>query len=248
MSDHWDKVVHDDPSAQRILGRSAVIQQAGIRLGSKAAAILAGVQYERGDALQAYGDNYDGEPFLAVVKAARRGDPEANAYVKAVLGTSDATGQAIVPNNFVAGLAEIARTRNVFRGLMQVNTGIRAAAVDQPYELTGITKALLQGAYGSNKDIRYYQFGQAPAQLYTISQAPDVGNQRLRQSGGVAEANARRRLGASIGLAESDFIVNGSGSSQPLGILQAIFAFGDIAATKYTLSSESRVSAIGNGM
>jgi hypothetical protein len=68
--------------------------------------------------------------------------------------TADATGQSIVPNNFVAELADVARARNIFRGLMNVNVGIRAAAIDITYEVTGVTKALLQGAYGSNKDVR----------------------------------------------------------------------------------------------
>jgi HK97 family phage major capsid protein len=61
----------------------------------------------------------------------------------------------------------------------------------------------------------------------------------------VAEATARRRLGDSIGLAESNFIVNGTGSSQPLGILQSLLNFGDIAANRYTLNSESRAAAVG---
>jgi HK97 family phage major capsid protein len=51
-----------------------------------------------------------------------------------------------------------------------------------------------------------------------------------------------------MGLAEGNFIINGTGTNQPLGILQAILAFGDIAAHKYTLSSESRVAALGQGM
>jgi HK97 family phage major capsid protein len=148
----------------------------------------------------------------------------------------------------VAGLASIAALRNIFRGLMNVQAGIRGAGVDIPYETTGVTAALLQGAYGSNKDVRDYSFNQATATLYTIAQIADVGNQLLRQSGGVAEAQARRRLGASIGLAESNFIVNGTGSSQPLGILPALLAFGDVAANKYALSSESRVAAIAGGL
>src|SRR5262245_47405769 len=68
---------------------------------SKAAAILRGVNEP---AIKAYdfSNNYRGEEFLLQVAQARRGDPEANAYIKGVLGTSDATGQAIAPNAFVA--------------------------------------------------------------------------------------------------------------------------------------------------
>lgn len=214
----------------------------------KAAAILAGVQ--RGDRYDTsdIGEHYTGQPFLKAMVLARRGDPEANSYLKGVLGTSDATGQSIVPNAFVAQLSDVARARNIFRGLMTVTTGVRAAAIDIPYELTSVSAALLQGAFGSNKDIRDYSFGQATATLYTIAQIADVGNQLLRQSGGVAEAQAKRRLGDSIGLAESNYIVNGTGSSQPLGILQAIMARGDILANKYALNTESRVSALAGGI
>lgn len=214
------------------------------RTRQKAAAILAGVPGPR----PAFADVYDGTPFLKALSDARRGDPEANAYVKSVLGTSDATGQAIVPNSFVASLSPALATRNIFRQLMNVVPGITSAAVDIPYESTAVTAALKQGAYGSNKDVRDWSFDQVTATLYTLAQIADVGNQLLRQSGGAAEASARRRLAASIGMAESNYIVNGSGSSQPLGILQALLNVGDIAANKYALNSEPRVSAIANGL
>ena len=121
-------------------------------------------------------------------------------------------------------------------------------AVDIPYETTGLSAALLQGAYGSNKDVRDHSFGEATATLYQIATIVDVGNQLLRASEGAAEANVRRRLGKYMGLAEGNFIVNGTGTNQPLGILQAILAYGDIAAHKYTLNSESRVAALGQGL
>jgi HK97 family phage major capsid protein len=214
---------------------------------TKAAAILAGAGSRTGFPAD-HSDNYSGTPFLKAVADARRGDPDANTYVKSVLGTSDATGQAIVPNNFVAELVAIVGTRNPFRDLVTVNTGIRAAAIDIPYTVTGITAALLQGAYGSNKDVRDFSFNQATATLYQIAQIADIGNQLLRQSGGVAEGVARRRLGESFGVAESNFIVNGTGTNQPLGILQALLAFGDVLANRYALSSESRVSALAGGI
>ena len=46
----------------------------------KATAILRGANATK--TTIEYGDGYAGEPFLAAIKAARRGDPEANAYVK----------------------------------------------------------------------------------------------------------------------------------------------------------------------
>jgi HK97 family phage major capsid protein len=212
---------------------------------TKASAILAGVDPKPG--IKSIG-RYSEENFLAALKDVRRGDPDAQAFVKGVLGTSDATGQAIVPNNFVAQLVDQIGLSNPYRGLFNFESVANGNAVDVPYELTAITAALLQGAYGSNKDIRDFSFGQATATLYTIAQIADVSNQLLRQSNGAAERSARRRLGASIGILEATYITNGSGSSQPLGFFPALMAYGDVAAFKTTLSSEPRVAAIGRGI
>jgi HK97 family phage major capsid protein len=220
------------------------------KASAKATAILAGADFagKASNAFDINGSSYKGEPFLAHIKAARAGDPDSNAYVKGVLGTSSATGTAIIPNNFVAELtAQVAALTPWRRIFNSVNVG-NTAAIDIPYEVTGITAALLQGAYGSNKEIRDWSFNRATATLYQIAQIADVGNQLLRQSGGAAEASARRRLGASIAVAESNYVVNGTGSSQPLGILPALLAYGDIAAFKTTLSSEPRVATIGRAI
>jgi hypothetical protein len=162
---------------------------------AKRAAILGGVR--------GYDEESGGEWLQAVSNW--RQDPQANAYVKSVLGTSDSTGQAIVPNNVVAGIVAQAAINNPYRDLMTVISPVRAAAVDIPYEVTAIQAALLQGAYGSNKDIRDFSFGQATATLYQIAQIADIGNQLLRQSGGAAEQIIRNRLGKAFGLAEANY-------------------------------------------
>ena len=212
---------------------------------TKAAAILAGV--DPSPKMKSVG-RYSEDNFLLALKQRRLGDPDAQEFVKAVLGTSDATGQAIVPNNFVAQLVDQIGLSNPYRGLFDFVPVTSGSAVDVPYETTAVTAALLQGAYGSNKDVRDFGFGQATATLYTIAQIADVGNQLLRQSNGAAERSARRRLGASIGMREASYINNGSGSSQPLGFLQALMDFGDVAAFKTTLSSEPRAAALGRGI
>ena len=211
---------------------------------TKAAAIMAGVN--RSPEVKAIG-RYNNDNFLSALVNRRIGDTDAQEFVKAVLGTSDATGQAIVPNNFVAGLVDALALNNIYRGLFPV-TEISGAAVDIPYVTTAVTAALLQGAYGSNKDIRDFGFSQATATLYTIAQIADVGNQLLRQSNGAAERSARRRLGQSIGTLEATYITNGSGSSQPLGFFPAFMAYGDVAAFKTTLSSEPRLTTIARGI
>lgn len=214
----------------------------------KAAAILAGVPRDMGGPSVKSIGRYSEVNFLSALVNRRSGDTDAQEFVKAVLGTSVATGLAVVPNNFVSGLVEQIAANNIYRGLFPVTTGVSGAGVDIPYEITGITAALLQGAFGSNKDIRDFSFARATATLYTIAQIADVGNQLLRQSNGGAEAAARRRLGKSIGILESTYITNGSGSSQPLGFFQAFLAYGDPAAFKTTLSSEPRLAALGRGI
>ena len=214
---------------------------------TKAAAILAGVQEtQRSGHVKAVGI-YNEDNFLRALVDQRRGDQDAREFVKSVLGTSDATGQAIVPNNFVAQLVTQLSTSNPYRGMFEVVDGV-SGAVDIPYELTAITAALLQGAYGSNKDVRDFSFGQATATLYTIAQIADVGNQLLRQSNGAAERVARTRIAKSIGILEATYITNGSGSSQPLGFFPALAAYGDVAAFKTTLSSEPRLATIARGI
>jgi len=172
-------------------------------------------------------------------------------FVKAVLGTTTATGLAVVPNNFVAGLVTQIAANNIYRDIFNVVDGVSGAAVDIPYEVTAITAAMLQGAtgaYGSNKDVRDFGFARATATLYTIAQIADIGNQLLRQSNGAAESAARRRLGKSIGILEATYITNGTGSSQPLGFFQAFLAYGDPALFKTALSSEPRLAALGRGI
>ncbi|HET9755292.1 MAG TPA: phage major capsid protein [Candidatus Limnocylindrales bacterium] len=179
---------------------------------------------------------------------ARRGDPEANAYIKALLGTSVATGAAVVPNAFVSDISRQVGTLSPWRNIFSVETVSAGSAVDVPYEVTGLTAALVQGAYGSNKDNRDFTLARATATLYTIAQITDVGNQLLRQSNGAAERVVRRRLAASFAMTESAYITNGTGSGQPLGILPAMPAFGDPAGFKTTLTSEPRAATIGRAL
>jgi len=214
---------------------------------TKATAILAGANAAVNSSVKSVG-RYTETNFLAALLNRQKGDTDAQEFVKAVLGTSAATGTAIIPNNFVDALVTQIAADNIYRNLFNVTNGVVGAGVDVPYEITGLTAALLQGAYGSNKDIRDFQFARATATLYTIAEIADVGNQLLRQSNGAAENSARRRLGKSIAIAEAQFITNGTGSSQPLGFFQAFLAYGDPAGFKTALSSESRAAAIGRGI
>lgn len=206
----------------------------------KASAILAGVGN--------YGGAPSEEPFLkSFVDWKRHGNREAEEAVKAVLGTSAATGQAIVPNNWVANIVEWAAGENVYRNIIPFTNVGALAGVDIPYDRDEITAALQQGAYGSNKDVRDFGFGEATATMYTIAQIADISNQLLRQSGGAAEAHAKRRLGKSLGIAEAKYITAGTGSGQPTGIFQAITDY-FAGAFSTALNSEPRAATIGRAI
>ena len=216
---------------------------------TKASAILAGV--ENTSSMKSVG-RYNETNFLSALVARRTGDTDAQEFVKAVLGISDLTGQAIVPGNFVASLVEQIALVNPYRRVFEVISGVSGAGVSIPYELTAVSAAFLQGgttgAFGSNKDVRDWTFGAATATLYTIAQIADVGNQLLRQSNGGAERSARRRLAGSIGMTEATFVTSGTGSGQPNGIFTAIVAHGNVPSMKTALSSEPRAAAIGRGI
>jgi HK97 family phage major capsid protein len=215
---------------------------------TKATAILAGVQEQtRSAAVKAVGI-YNNDNFLKALVERKNGDQDAVEFVKSVLGTSDATGLAITPNNFVSSLVEALALNNIYRNEFEVVSGVSGSGVDIPYETTAITAALLQGAYGSNKDVRDFGFDQATATLYTIAQIADIGNQLLRMSNGGAEKAARNRLARSIGTREATYITNGSGSSQPLGFFPALAQFGQVAAFITTLSSEPRLATLARGI
>ncbi len=214
---------------------------------AKASAILGGVNLNSEPALKSVG-KYNETNFLSALVNVRNGDRDAQEFVKGVLGTSSATGTAIIPNNFVTSLVDALAVGNIYRQLFTVINGVTGAGVDIPYEVDAITAALLQGAYGSNKDIRDWGFGRATATLYTIAQIADIGNQLLRQSNGAAERSARNRLAKSISIREATYITNGSGSSQPLGFFPALAAFGNVAAFITTLSSEPRLATLGRGI
>ena len=192
----------------------------GYSQSAKAKAIMAGAAYA-GKAFQ----GNDPVSFLNQVADARKGDVQANEFIKGVLGTSSATGTAIIPNNFVASLVDAMAAQNIYRQIFTVQNGVSGAGVDIPYEVDAITAALVQGAYGSNKDIRDWGFARATATLYTIAQIADIGNQLLRQSNGAAERSARNRLAKSIAKTEAQWVTNGTGIGQPLGIFQAFLAY-----------------------
>ncbi len=166
----------------------------------------------------------DGNEIKNLVVAGSGGREHAKAaYLigKATLGTSVATGLAVVPNNVVAKLVEIATAENIYRRLMTWVPGVATAGVDIPLEAAAPLRAVVApfGSTKENVDIAYLRYS---ATLYTIGRIHDVGNQLLRFSAGAAEADVVSRLGRAFALGEAYYILQGAGSTEPLGLLTAI--------------------------
>lgn len=163
---------------------------------------------------------------------------------KATLGTSVATGLAVVPNNVVARLVEIATAENIYRRLMNWVPGVATAGVDIPLEAAAPLRAVVApfGSTKENVDITYLRY---TATLYTIGRIHDVGNQLLRFSAGAAEADVVSRLGRAFALGEAYYILSGAGSTEPLGLLTAIGTTGTYVSTDNNTATTPADSVFG---
>lgn len=236
QKDQAARIEQHDQQLKAILAEAG----AGARVASKAGAISA-----------PYMGGAEEVGFLMQLADFRKnGTPESYQHLKATLGTSGATGQFLLPNNFVAELIDIAVPWNPYRQLLQVITGVNAKAIDLPYETAAVQRAKLQGglatSYGSNKETIDVSLSSVTATMAPIAQIRDVGNQFLRQSSGAAEQMVRNQLGKAIGLAEAFFILNGTGTNQPgPGLLVALTAAGANYATNL---SGSRAATLGTAI
>jgi HK97 family phage major capsid protein len=163
---------------------------------------------------------------------------------KATLGTSVATGLAVVPNNVVARLVEIATAENIYRRLLNWVPGVATAGVDIPLEAAAPLRAVVApfGSTKENVDITYLRYS---ATLYTIGRIHDVGNQLLRFSAGAAEADVVSRLGRAFALGEAYYILSGAGTTEPLGLLTAIGTSGSYVSTDNNTATTPADSVFG---
>ncbi len=146
---------------------------------------------------------------------------EPPSYAKATLGTTGATGGNVVPPNVLEGVIEIATALNPYRNLLTVVDAGFVPGVDVPVEGLAPVRATVQ-AYGATKTNIDFTVSKYTATMYTIAAIYDVGNQLLRNSRGAAEKLVRDRLSRAMALGEAYYILQGSGSSEPTGILTAI--------------------------
>ena len=158
---------------------------------------------------------------------------------KATVGDTDAAGGYLVPNNVVAALNEQAVASRSVVDLFTVIDDVRGSAVDIPFEdtNTSLSRAVIAAA-GATKENKNLIVNNYTATLYTLARIVDVGNQLLRQSQGAAERMVRSSLARAFGLGEDYYALQGSGSSEPYGLLTALGTSGTYV-TSHTPSAST---------
>jgi HK97 family phage major capsid protein len=176
----------------------------------------------------------EAEKALLAMGSEWRGVPDAS---KAVLGDTDATGGYLAPRAIVAELTEVAVAQNPYRTLMTVIPNTLGPTIEVPHIGLQPTRALVIGR-GQTKTNVNVSLANYTATMYTIAQVIDAANQWLRQTKGRGEQVIRKRLGEALALGEMYYILNGSGSSEPKGILTSIGTTGTFV-TAHTPSAST---------
>jgi HK97 family phage major capsid protein len=172
------------------------------------------------------------------------------AWSKATLATTDATGGWIVPNALVDEIVKPAQLDDPYRGLVTVVPNVTAFQVDVPMRTARPARMTIasRGATKENVDLTYNGY---TATMYTLARVHDVANQFLKQSAGAAERDVISELGQAAALGERYYIVDGSGSSEPYGLQTALTnsAYSDeITHTPGTTLAGSVAAAVANGL
>ena len=164
-------------------------------------------------------------------------------FVKAVLGTSAATGTAIVPNNFVVVAGHRARgEQHLPRAVQRRRRRDRRRRRHPVRGRRPSPRPSCRAPTARTRTSATSRFGEATATLYTIAQIADVGNQLLRQSNGAAEAAARRRL-SQVHRPPPRRRSSSTARARPSRSASSrrSLAFGDMAALQVPRSPRSRV-------
>lgn len=159
---------------------------------------------------------------------------------KATVGDTDAAGGYLVPNPVVLNINEQATAPRSVVDLFTPINGVNGSAVDLPWEQETISRAVIASP-GSTKENSDFITNNYTATLYTLARIFDVGNQLLRQSQGAAEQLVRSKLARAFALGEDYYAIQGSGSSQPYGLLTAIGTSGTYVST-FSSPSDSTVA------
>ena len=201
-----------------------------IRTSSKAGAVggappsfLRDRQYVAGTFLRSLVDMRSGDPeaFTAGKASLEQISAYEQAWGKATLGSTDATGGWVVPNAIVEEIIKPAGFDDPYPALCTVIEGVTAPSVDLPFRSARPNRALV-AAFGATKENVDLTYNGYTATMYTLARVHDVSNQFLRQSQGAAEADVMGELATAFALGERYYIISGSGSSEPYGLATAI--------------------------
>jgi HK97 family phage major capsid protein len=165
---------------------------------------------------------------------------------KATLGATDADGGYIAPRAVVAEFTTVGVATNPYRSLLTVVTNILGPTVEIPHVGLAPTRAAVV-ARGNTKTNVGVSLTNYTATFYTLAQIHDAANQWLRQTRGAGERLIRQRLGEAMGLGESYYILQGSGTSEPKGILTSIGTSGTFVTT-HTASQTTIAGNIATGI
>jgi len=139
------------------------------------------------------------------------GRAEGDAFIKATLGTSGATGGYVLPNNLVDRVIKPATQKAVYQQLVTTINGVAVRGVDQPYRTSAAQRAVFVnwGATKTNVDEAY---GTYSAVLGTIAIIYDIGKQYARFSAGAAEQDVMDEITRGTILGENYYIAVGAGT------------------------------------
>jgi HK97 family phage major capsid protein len=236
------------PSKAHLIGSFAGQMKEEYQKGSFIAAIAASRSHDYEE--QAWGKAQLTE--LGVVKDDNPGnhyDNYGGVAGKATLGSTDATGGYIIRNNLVDDFIKPAAYRAWFRQICTHIFGVNGN-VDIPFRnyVQNVNTRATVTAWGATKTNTNLVYDGYTATMYTIARIYDVANQFLRQSAGAAEQDVMTELSDALLRGEGYYILRGSGSSEPYGVLTALDAAADAFDVSHTAANNTIAGAFATGV
>lgn len=170
---------------------------------------------------------------------------------KATLGTTNATGGYVLPNNLVDTVVKPKTQQAVLQNLVTVINGVAVRGVDQPYRLGAPTRMTFQN-WGVTKENVDESYGSYTANLGTIARVYDISKQYARFSAGSAEADVMDELTKAAILAENYYMVAGNGTvntgtgDPTVGVYTSLNATPTFLGYKGAFSSASNSTVAGS--
>ena len=164
---------------------------------------------------------------------------------KATLGSTAATGGWVIPNDPVEDLMKPGRSRSPILQLVSVVRGLNVSGVDQPFRGTSPSAASIisWGSQKTNSDLAYNGY---TATMYTLAQIYDISAQFARKSQGAAEQDVMGELNDGLQRGVTNYIFQGTGSSQPFGLNAALVTSPPFSPTTTTSHTAASTTVAGN--